>query len=694
MPADIIFEIGTEEIPARFIPSALERMKEDFSVLLNEQGISFKTAESYGTPRRLLLYVKDAAEKQAEKSVEVIGPAKAVAYDKDGAPTKAAIGFAKGQGIDVKELQLKKTDKGEYICALKKEGGRDTEGLLSELLPRFLLKIDFPKSMYWDDKKIRFARPIRWLTALYGNKPVKFEVANVKSSNMSKGHRFMSPGAFVVEDKESYLHQLESNYVIVEPAKRRKMIIEQIEQIAKEKGGSVLKDEELIDTVTFLVEYPAAICGDFDKKYLELPKDILINAMKEHQKYFSIIDKNEKLMPYFICIANTKAKDMDIVKKGNERVLRARLDDASFYFKEDRKKKLSDRTNDLKGVVFQEQLGTLYDKVQRDISLTASSTLSPIIDAKSLVHAEKAAYLCKSDLLTGVVGEFPKLQGIIGREYALLDGEKKEAADAIYEHYLPRFAGDDLPKTNAGMVLSIADKIDNICGCFAIGLIPTGSQDPYALRRQGLGILQILLSKKIHISLIGLIENALSLLKDKAKKIEDAKKDALDFIRQRMDNLLTSEGFRYDIVDAVLTAKFDDPYDCFLRIQALNKLKDEPYFEPLMISFKRVINIVPKDFKGAVDEKALKEPAEKELFKAYKALKDDVSPLIKAYKYEDALKKISGLKKEVDAFFDKVLVMDKDEGVKGNRLSLLKEIGLLFNIIADFSKIVTEKKII
>lgn len=690
MPADIIFEIGTEEIPARFIPSALERMKEDFSVLLNEQGISFKTAESFGTPRRLLLYVKDAAEKQAEKAVEVIGPAKAVAYDKDGAPTKAAIGFAKGQGIDVKELQLKKTDKGEYICALKKEGGRDTEGLLTELLPRFLLKIDFPKSMYWDDKKIRFARPIRWLTALYGNKPVRFEVANVKSSNMSRGHRFMSPGAFVIGDKESYLHQLEANYVIVEPAKRRKMIIEQIEQIAKEKGGSVLKDEELIDTVTFLVEYPAAICGDFDKKYLELPKDILINAMKEHQKYFSIIDKNEKLMPHFICIANTKAKDMDIVKKGNERVLRARLDDASFYFKEDRKKKLSDRTNDLKGVVFQEQLGTLYDKVQRDVALT--EYLAPIIDAKLLEPVKRAAYLCKSDLLTGVVGEFPKLQGIIGREYALLDGEKKETADAIYEHYLPRFAGDELPKTNAGMILSIADKIDNICGCFAIGLIPTGSQDPYALRRQGLGILQILLSKKIHISLIGLVESALSALKDKAKKTEDAKKDALDFIRQRMDNLLTSEGYRYDIVDAVLTAKFDDPYDCFLRIQALNKLKDEPYFEPLMISFKRVINIVPKDFKGAVDEKALKEPAEKELCKAYMALKADITPLIKEYNYELALRKISTLKKEVDAFFDKVLVMDKDEMIKGNRLSLLKEIGLLFNIIADFSKIVTEKR--
>lgn len=692
MPADIIFEIGTEEIPARFIPPALERMKEDISLLLNEQGIPFKTAEAYGTPRRLLLYVKDAAEKQAEKAVEVIGPAKAVAYDKDGSPTKAAIGFAKGQGIDVKELQIKKTDKGEYICALKKEGGKDTEGLLSELLPRFLLKIDFPKSMYWDDKKIRFARPIRWLTALYGNKPVRFEIANVKSSNMSRGHRFMSPGAFVVEDKESYLHQLESNYVIVDPAKRRKMIIEQIEQIAKEKGGSVLKDEELIDTVTFLVEYPAAICGDFDKKYLELPKDILINAMKEHQKYFSIIDKNGNLMPHFICIANTKAKDMDIVKKGNERVLRARLDDASFYFKEDRKKKLSDRTNDLKGVVFQEQLGTLYDKVQRDVALT--EYLAPIIDAKLLEPVKRAAYLCKSDLLTGVVGEFPKLQGIIGREYALLDGEKKETADAIYEHYLPRFAGDELPKTNAGMILSIADKIDNICGCFAIGLIPTGSQDPYALRRQGLGILQILLSKKIHISLIGLVESALSALKDKAKKTEDAKKDALDFIRQRMDNLLTSEGYRYDIVDAVLTAKFDDPYDCFLRIQALNKLKDEPYFEPLMISFKRVINIVPKDFKGAVDEKALKEPAEKELCKAYMALKADITPLIKEYNYELALRKISTLKKEVDAFFDKVLVMDKDEMIKGNRLSLLKEIGLLFNIIADFSKIVTEKKII
>ncbi len=690
MPADIIFEIGTEEIPARFIPNALNGMKEDFSALLNEQGISFKVAETYGTPRRLLLYVKDAAEKQAEKSVEIMGPAKAVAYDKDGNPTKAAIGFAKGQAIDVKELQIKKTDKGEYICAVKREGGKDTEGLLSELLPSFLLKINFPKSMYWDDKKVRFARPIKWLTAVYGNKPIKFEVANVKSSNMSRGHRFMSPGAFVVEDKESYLHQLEASYVIVEPAKRRKMIIEQIEQIAKEKGGSVLKDDELIDTVTFLVEYPAAICGDFDKKYLELPKDILINAMKEHQKYFSMIDKNGMLMPHFICIANTKAKDMDIVKKGNERVLRARLDDASFYFKEDRKKKLSDRTNDLNGVVFQEQLGTLYDKVQRDVSLT--EYLAPIIDSKLSEPAKRAAYLCKSDLLTGVVGEFPKLQGIIGREYALLEGEKKEAADAIYEHYLPRFSGDELPKTNSGMILSIADKIDNICGCFAIGLIPTGSQDPYALRRQGLGILQILLSKKVHISLIGLVESALSALKDKVKKIEDAKKDALDFIRQRMDNLLTSEGYRYDIVDAVLTAKFDDPYDCFLRIQALNKLKDEPYFEPLMISFKRVINIVPKDFKGAVEEKNLKEPAEKELFKAYKALKDDVSPLIKAYKYEDALKRISGLKKEVDAFFDKVLVMDKDEKIKGNRLGLLNEIGILFNIIADFSKIVTEKK--
>ncbi len=690
MPADIIFEIGTEEIPARFIPPALERMKEDISLLLNEQGVSFKTAEAYGTPRRLLLYVKDAADKQAQKAVEVMGPAKAVAYDKDGAPTKAAIGFAKGQAIDVKDLQVKKTDKGEYICAVKREGGKDTEGLLSELLPRFLLKIDFPKSMYWDDKKVRFARPIRWMTALYGNKPIVFEIANVKSNNMSRGHRFMSPGAFVVDGIESYLNQIETSYVIVDPAKRRKIIIEQIEKIAKDKGGCVLKDDELIDTVTFLVEYPVAICGNFDEKYLELPKDILINAMKEHQKYFSIIDKNGSLMPHFICIANTKAKDMDIVKRGNERVLRARLDDASFYFKEDRKKGLADRTNDLKGVVFQEQLGTLYDKVQRDISLV--EYLAPIIDKGSLEHAKRAAYLCKSDLLSGVVGEFPKLQGIIGMEYALLDGEKKEAADAIYEHYLPRFAGDELPKTNGGIILSIADKMDNICGYFAIGLIPSGSQDPYALRRQGLGVLQILLSKKIHISLIGLVERALSLLKDKVKKIDDVKNDALDFIRQRMDNLLTSEGHRYDIVDAVLSAKFDDPYDCMLRIQSFSKIKDDPSFEPLMISFKRVINIVPKDFKGSVDEKNLKEPAEKELFKAYMALKADILPLIKEYNYESALRKISGLKKEVDAFFDKVLVMDKDEKLKGNRLGLLKEIGLLFNIIADFSKIVTDKK--
>ncbi|MEK6680727.1 MAG: glycine--tRNA ligase subunit beta [Nitrospirota bacterium] len=688
MPADIIFEIGTEEIPARFIPDALQKMKDRMAVFLKNEMVSFQSMESYGTPRRLALYVKDAAEKQDEKMVEVIGPAKSVAYDKDGKPTKAALGFAKGQGVDVSALKIKATDKGEYICASRKDGGKDTAEILKKMLPQFIMDIAFPKSMYWDDKKIRFARPIRWLMAIFNNTPVEFTIADVKSSNMSRGHRFMSPGAFIVNGIEDYIHQLEANYVIVNQAKRREMIVSQINQLAKEKGGQVMSDDELIDTVTFLVEYPAALCGDFDRDYLKLPKEILINAMKEHQKYFSVVDKDGNLLSYFICIANTRAKDMDVVKKGNERVLRARLSDAQFFFNEDRKKRLTDRTADLKGVIFQESLGTLYDKVERDAAL--AEYLAPIIDKGAKDAAKRAAYLCKSDLLTGIVGEFPKLQGIMGREYALLDGEPKAAAEAIYEHYLPRFAGDELPKTSAGIVLSIVDKIDSICGYFAIGLIPSGSQDPYALRRQALGIIQILLTNKIHLSLKGLIEKAFELIK--INKLGEAKKEALDFLRQRMDNLLTSEGYRYDIVDAVLSANLDDPYDCVLKIMAFNKIKDEPSFEPLMISFKRVINIIPPDFKGEADQNLLSEPAEKALFDAYTALKKDISPLLEAYKYEEALKMIAGIKKEVDTFFDKVLVMDKDERLKANRLGLLKQIGILFNNIADFSRIVTEKK--
>jgi glycyl-tRNA synthetase beta chain len=683
LPKEFLLEIGTEEIPSRFIGPALEKMKEMFIALLGSGRIPVDsgTVRTFGTPRRLVLYAPQVAEKQEDSSREVTGPPTKVAFDADGKPTKAATVFAEKNNIPVEALTVKKTDRGEYVAARIDEKGGDTAEWLKQVLPGFILSIPFPKSMRWMDKDIRFARPIHWVLALSGGSVVDFELSGIRSGNLSRGHRFMSPGAFLVKDFKSYIAQAEPNSVIIDPAVRKERIVKQAGDLAVSRGGTVLDDPGLVEEVANLVEYPVAVMGSFNKEYLRVPKEILITAMREHQRYFTVVDPQGGLLPFFITISNTRAEDMEIVRAGNERVLAARLSDAAYFFDHDMKQPLADRVEGLKKVTYQEKLGTLYDKTERIKAL--SRYLSGLLNADSRI-AERAAHLCKADLLTGVVGEFPKLQGVMGRQYALLSGEEPRVADAIAEHYLPRFAGDKLPETAEGACVAIADRIDSIVGCFSAGLIPSGSEDPYGLRRQSVAILTMLLDRGLRLSLKGLVEEACKGFDSKNKLAQDA----LDFLRQRLAGMLASEGFRSDVVDAALSVKFDDPLIAREKVRALDALQTSEDYQPLVTALKRAGNILPREFSGAVKKDLLTQDEEKALFASYSAIKDRAVEKTAALDFRGALADIASLRKPVDAFFDRVMVMDKDAGVKNNRLALLAGITGLFAEIADFSRLV------
>lgn len=688
MMKNLLLEIGTEEIPSRFIPQALEKMAEIIGRLFEENRIDYGKVSTMGTPRRLVLMVEDLSETQKSSIREVIGPMKKIAYDESGDPTKAAIGFARGQGISVSDLRIKVTEKGEYISAVFEETGVEVDKLLPEILSGFINSIPFPKYMRWMDKNLKFARPIHWILALYGDAVIHFEIDGIKSGNVTRGHRFMSPGAFQVKDQKIYQHLLENNYVIIDQEKRKNIIENQLKEHSVSTGGNILPDNELLMEIVYLVEYPVAVLGSFEEKYLELPKEILINAMREHQRYFSITDAGGNLLPYFITISNTKAEDMYLVRLGNERVLRARLEDAKFYFDEDKKKSLYDRVEELKGVIYQEKLGTVYQKTERISALSSYMTgkLGPALEGT----VRRASYLCKADLVTGVVGEFPKLQGIMGKRYALLSGENPDVAEAIYEHYLPRFAGDELPKSKAGAILSIADKMDSIAGFFSIGLIPTGSEDPYALRRQAQGIINILVSGGYRISLKNLIEKAVEPFRNLIpnETVPSLLESLLEFFRQRLDYLLSSEGNSYDTIDAVLSSGFDIPCDARDRASAIkNRLREKEEFYHFLSALKRVINILPKDFQGILKEELLKEDAEKELYRVYSDIKPDYEREIEQHEFDAATGRLFVLSTAIDNFFAKVLVMDKEEEIKNNRLALTREIRDLSSKIADFSKI-------
>jgi glycyl-tRNA synthetase beta chain len=683
---EFLLEIGTEEIPSGFINPALEKMKELFAQLLATGRVaSGGEIKTYGTPRRLVLYASELDERQADLSREVLGPPKKIAYDGSGKPTKAAIVFAEKNNVAVDALGVKTTDKGEYVVARIDEKGGDTAAWLGQVLPGFILSIPFPKSMRWMDKDIRFARPIHWVLALSGGAAVAFDLNGIKSGNLSRGHRFMSPGQFLVKDFKSYQQQAEPNFVVIDPEVRRQRIVKQVDELAKTKNGIVLEDSGLVDEVMNLVEFPVAVMGAFNKDFLRVPKEVLITAMREHQRYFSVVDSQGNLLPYFITISNTRAEDMAVVQAGNERVLTARMSDAAYFFDHDVKVPLAGRVEGLKKVTYQEKLGTVYDKVERVKKLAGH--LAGIMKADAGT-AERAAYLAKADLLSGVVGEFPKLQGVMGSTYAILSGEDPRVAAAIAEHYLPRFAGDALPKSIEGMCVGIADRIDTITGCFSAGLIPSGSEDPYGLRRQSVAILAMLFDRSMHLSLSALVAEACKGYGLKKSELTRIETDTLDFLRQRLAGILTTEGLRSDVVDAALSGPFDDPLVAKEKVRALDAWRNSEDYRPLVTALKRAGNILPKDFSGAVKKGLLKEDAEKDLYAAFTDIKDRVKEKTGSLDFRGALADIASLRKPVDAFFDKVMVMDKDAEVKNNRLALLAGITGLFAGIADFSRLV------
>lgn len=690
MPNELLLEIGTEEIPSVYLNPAIDRIEELAKKFLDEKRISYGQINVFGSPRRLVLFVENLSERQESVTSKVIGPPKRVSFDEKGLPTQAAIGFAKNQSIKVEDLKIEKTEKGEYLCVAKEEKGDVTKKILPDILTKLIFSIPFPKHMRWGDGNIKFVRPLRWILCLYNGDIVKFKLDSVKSGNKSFGHRFLSPKVFTVKDFASYKKKTKGNYIIFNQSERKEAILKVANKLAKKAGGSLYEDADLLEAVTYLVEYPCPILCEFEKEYLKLPKEIIISVMKKHQRYFPIVSQDGGLLSRFVAVSNNKVAKPNVVKSGYEKVIRARFSDARFFYEEDRKRHIQDYAEKLKSVVFQDKLGTYEEKVERVVKL--ASYIADMIYPQAKETAERAAFLCKADLATQMVYEFPDLQGIMGREYALLSGEKPDVANAIYEHYLPKFVGDKLPESHAGDIVSMADKIDTIVGCFGIGLIPTGSEDPYALRRQTLAIANIILEKGYRISIMDLIVPDMEELNKKIElNKEDVKRDVLDFFKSRIKNQLISDGIPYDVVDATFSAGFDYLVDDIKRVKALSEFKRMEYFESLAIAFKRAANIVKGHTCGILNPDLFKEDAERDLYESFNNIKNEVAVLIREKRYLDALKKIAEIRGSVDRFFDEVMVMVDDKILRENRLNLLSEISKIFIQLADFTKIVVAK---
>jgi len=695
--SNLLLEIGTEEIPAGYITPALDALSASLLQKLTDARIDHGSAEVYATPRRLAVKVESVAEKQKSVQSEVIGPPAKVGFDDQGKPTTAALKFAEKVGVPVKKLVAKETPRGAYLAAVVRQRGVATRTLLKEILPQVILSIPFPKKMRWADLDIEFARPIHTILALLGNKVVRFQLGNIRSNRYTNGHSFMSPAKLKLETSDDYLGMLGAARVMADMQQRRSKLERDIASVARKLNGRLLPDDELVDIVNNLVEYPVAVAGNFDKEFLEVPDEVLINAMREHQKYFAVVDQENKLMPCFIAVNNTEAKDMAVVAKGHERVLRARLADAQFFYQGDLKISNDERVTMLKKVLFQADLGTVYEKIERVarigefISAAVEHETTPESQTADLKRqVVRAAMLSKSDLVSQVVGEFPKLQGIMGRVYATVAGEPPQVAAAIEEHYRPVYSGAPLPETLVGAILSIADKIDSICGCFSVGLVPTGASDPYALRRQGIGILQIMKNQGFFFSLSDLI--AESLKHFKPKNLPAIQEQVYTFLRSRMTNLLIDDGFSKDTVAAVLSVAADNIPDTWRKADALEQLKAKPDFEPLAVAFKRVVNIIKKAediTTNDPDRNLFQHESEAALLDAFERVKTRVEDDLANGLYGQALVKIASLRDPVDVFFEAVMVMADDIKVRHNRLALLGMIANLFGKFADFSKLST-----
>lgn len=685
MAKDLLLEIGTEEVPAHVMPGVLAQLKERAEKAFQGNRIAFASVRTLGTPRRMALLVKDLAEKQADVTSENRGPSVKIAFGADGKPTKAAQGFARGQHVAPEDL----VEKDGYVYAVVHETGKETEELLKTLLPELICALSFPNNMRWGSLEFKFIRPIRWLVALFDSEVIPFEVANVTSGRVSRGHRFLSQGDFSIAKADDYEKDCEAQYIIVDPEKRKAMIRAQIEAVAKENGGRAEITDDLLEEVLYLVEYPTALCGRFEEKYLQLPPEAVITPMRDHQRYFPVKDDAGKLLPLFITVRNGGKEYLETVQHGNERVLRARLADAQFFFDEDRKKSLEEHRDKLKTVVFQQGLGTMYEKTERLAQLADFIADEIGADEKAHKHARRAALLSKADLVTGMVTEFTELQGIMGREYAKLDGECDKVAIAIDEHYMPRFAGDAQPQTTAGRIVSTADKIDTIVGTFHLGKIPTGSQDPFALRRQALGLVHMVIEAKYHLSISRLVAKAMDLYGiTEAEERAKMQADVAEFLRLRLRNVLEAEQIRYDAADAVL-GDVDDIYNVLLRARAVTAFTGQKDAAQSMQAFVRVANIARKSAAETIYPERFHIAEEMALYQAYTSTKSAVESLVSGEDFEGAIDALTELAAPIDAFFDNVMVMDKDEAIKDNRLALLRGVDGIIREVADFTKLVT-----
>ena len=682
----LLLEIGVEELPSRFGQTTLDQIENNLSKLLKEERINFDNIEKYATPRRLTFVIKNLADKATDLEEEVKGPAKKIAVDADGNFTKPALGFMKSKGLDPENVYFKQLGNAEYLFGTIKQEGKHTSEVLKTIVPEAIKNVTFPKAMRWGGKNMRFARPIRWMVALLNNEVLDIDLEGIKSSNITRGHRFLGEKEFEVNSVEEYFEKLDKNFVVLDQHKRKEMIRKQAVEVAKSLGGEVELDEDLLEEITFLVEYPTAFYGEFDEEYVKLPKEVVTTPMKEHQRYFPVL-KDGKLLPNFIAVRNGDSNRIDLVKAGNEKVLRARLADALFFYHEDTKKPLESFVDKLQTVVFQAKLGTVYDKTLR-IEKLSQVILNELNMTESKENTLRAAKLCKADLVTNMVFEFTELQGIMGRDYAQVSGENEEVCQGIFEHYLPRFAGDILPETNTGIALSIADKLDSIAGFFAIGIKPSGSQDPYALRRQALGILSILLDRKLSVNLNNLINAALDNYSNLEFNKEEVASQIVEFFVERVKNLFKDLGIRYDVIDAVLNNNLDDISDIHTRALELNRWLQKDELVEMLTAFNRVATLAEKATTDIVKEELLKEDAEIKLYNGFKEIKSNVESLLLDKKYNEALDAFATLRPLVDNLFDNVMVMDKDEAIKENRLGLLKQIYSTMLTICDLSKIV------
>ena len=680
MAKDLLFEIGAEEIPAGFMPNILGQLKQLAETKLNDAHLPFESIATYGTPRRLALIVKGLADTSAEISEHHKGPSASIAYDADGNATKAAIGFARGKGLDVADLVVEDG----YIYAETKTAGVPAKDIVTDMLPQLITGLNFPKSMHWGNLDAKFVRPVRWLVALLDEEVIPVEFATVKSGNVTRGHRFLGADEITIKNAASYVDTLKENFVMVDQDARRELISKQLHDIAASKNASIVWDDDLLEEINYLVEWPTALCGGFEESYLALPDAAIITPMKDHQRYFPLVDQDGKLLPMFLTVRNGSDHSIEVVQAGNERVLRARLDDAKFFFNEDRKKPLIDRQDGLTKIVFQEGLGNLADKTERLLKLGRVFGEECGLHEDAAVVLERATELAKTDLTTGMVTEFTELQGVMGKEYALLDGESPEVAEAIFEQYLPRFAGDVLPQTEAGKVLSIIDKVDNIVATFSRGLIPTGSQDPYALRRQTIGILNILLGSEWNISLRPIFKASMELLNVPAEKQEELLGQVEEFFTLRLKNIFLDREVPHHVIDLLLSNNELSVADAEGLVNALLANRIDENVE-LVQAYTRMYNLVKDVEYTGVNSDLLKEDAEKALFEAASKASEASLAAWEANDYTAVVAVPATLVPAINKFFEDVMVMDKDEAIKANRLQLVRLAYSVMAIIGDIS---------